>query len=275
MKIAAAFVAAATVATSVSAFAQTDVQVAYWSFNQQALPGGGFGYTADEFPFPAEFGDQAGTALISLEGGILDELDITGGGDEVLRWVQSFSGSDLGSEFGEPSGGSLAIQGGTDTLNNGSQIILSFDGTGLEDLELEFDARRTSTGFNQIVIELFDGDSLLTTIEAGLDLTTTFAEQFYFINELNGVADARIVVTLNGATSSSGNVRTDNWYISGDRVGTGCRADLDGDGELTLFDFLQFQNLFDSGDLAADFDGDGELTLFDFLAFQNEFDAGC
>jgi len=55
----------------------------------------------------------------------------------------------------------------------------------------------------------------------------------------------------------------------------GCRPDLDGDGELTLFDFLAFQNLFDAGDLAADFDGDGELTIFDFLAFQNAFDAGC
>ena len=54
-----------------------------------------------------------------------------------------------------------------------------------------------------------------------------------------------------------------------------CRADIDGDGELTLFDFLAFQNLFDAGDLQADFDGDGALTLFDFLAFQNEFDAGC
>lgn len=54
-----------------------------------------------------------------------------------------------------------------------------------------------------------------------------------------------------------------------------CRVDLDGDGELTLFDFLAFQNFFDTGDLIADFDGDGELTLFDFLAFQNEFDAGC
>ena len=58
-------------------------------------------------------------------------------------------------------------------------------------------------------------------------------------------------------------------------VDAACRADLDSDGELTLFDFLAYQNLFDGGDLAADFDGDGELTLFDFLAFQNEFDAGC
>ncbi|MFI4917811.1 MAG: GC-type dockerin domain-anchored protein [Phycisphaerales bacterium JB060] len=60
----------------------------------------------------------------------------------------------------------------------------------------------------------------------------------------------------------------------GDTTG-GCRADLDGDGDLTIFDFLQFQNLFDAGDLTADFDGDGTLTIFDFLAFQNEFDAGC
>ena len=57
--------------------------------------------------------------------------------------------------------------------------------------------------------------------------------------------------------------------------GTACAADFDGDGELTLFDFLAFQNAFDAGDAAADFDGDGSLTLFDFLAFQNAFDAGC
>jgi hypothetical protein len=54
-----------------------------------------------------------------------------------------------------------------------------------------------------------------------------------------------------------------------------CVADCDGDGDLTLFDFLCFQNQFDAGDLAADLDGDGVLTLFDFLAFQNAFDAGC
>ena len=54
-----------------------------------------------------------------------------------------------------------------------------------------------------------------------------------------------------------------------------CRADLDLDGELTIFDFLAFQNLFDSGSTWADFDYDGALTIFDFLAFQNAFDAGC
>ncbi|MEQ8843608.1 MAG: GC-type dockerin domain-anchored protein [Phycisphaerales bacterium] len=54
-----------------------------------------------------------------------------------------------------------------------------------------------------------------------------------------------------------------------------CPPDYDGDGELTIFDFLMFFNLFQDGDLAADFDGDGVLTIFDFLAFQNAFQDGC
>ncbi|MFG0282862.1 MAG: GC-type dockerin domain-anchored protein [Phycisphaerales bacterium JB039] len=54
-----------------------------------------------------------------------------------------------------------------------------------------------------------------------------------------------------------------------------CDPDLDGDGDLTFFDFLAFGNLFSAGDLRADFDDSGALDLFDFLAFQTAFDAGC
>ncbi|MEO1008646.1 MAG: GC-type dockerin domain-anchored protein [Planctomycetota bacterium] len=54
-----------------------------------------------------------------------------------------------------------------------------------------------------------------------------------------------------------------------------CVADLDLDGSLDLFDFLEFQTLFDAGNLVADLDFDGELTIFDFLAFQTAFDSGC
>ena len=49
-------------------------------------------------------------------------------------------------------------------------------------------------------------------------------------------------------------------------------ADLDRDGELTIFDFLLFQSLFAAGDPAADIDLDGSFTIFDFLAFQTLFD---
>ncbi len=54
-----------------------------------------------------------------------------------------------------------------------------------------------------------------------------------------------------------------------------CVADFDGDGSLTIFDFLAYQNAFDAGDFCADLDGDTRLTIFDFLAFQNEFASGC
>ncbi|MEO1008671.1 MAG: GC-type dockerin domain-anchored protein [Planctomycetota bacterium] len=64
-------------------------------------------------------------------------------------------------------------------------------------------------------------------------------------------------------------------YVEDTLLGSTCAADMDGDGVLTLFDFLAFQNAFDAGDPIADFDGDGSLTLFDFLAFQNAFGAGC
>jgi hypothetical protein len=55
----------------------------------------------------------------------------------------------------------------------------------------------------------------------------------------------------------------------------GCTADIDGDGELTVFDQIAFMNAFEHGHPWADVDGDGTPTLFDFLAFLNAFDAGC
>ncbi|MEQ8843507.1 MAG: GC-type dockerin domain-anchored protein [Phycisphaerales bacterium] len=64
-------------------------------------------------------------------------------------------------------------------------------------------------------------------------------------------------------------------FIFGEPVFLPCFADQDRDGSLTIFDFLAFQNNFDSGDLAADCDGNGVLELWDFLCFQNGFDAGC
>jgi hypothetical protein len=54
-----------------------------------------------------------------------------------------------------------------------------------------------------------------------------------------------------------------------------CYADCDGDGALTIFDFLCFQNKFEVRDLAADCDLDGRWTIFDFLCFQNRFSSGC
>lgn len=54
-----------------------------------------------------------------------------------------------------------------------------------------------------------------------------------------------------------------------------CDADCDMDGELTILDFVCFQNLFAGGDLGADCDGNGELNILDFVCYQAAFVKGC
>ena len=56
---------------------------------------------------------------------------------------------------------------------------------------------------------------------------------------------------------------------------TACVADCDGDGSLTIFDFLCYQNAFAAGETSADCDGDGSLTAADYACFQATFMAGC
>jgi len=54
-----------------------------------------------------------------------------------------------------------------------------------------------------------------------------------------------------------------------------CEADVDGNGELDVFDFLDFQNWFTSGDDRADCDANGRLDVFDFLCFADLYARGC
>jgi len=58
-------------------------------------------------------------------------------------------------------------------------------------------------------------------------------------------------------------------------AGRGCVADFNGDGALSVLDFVAFQGAFSSGDESADVNGDGALNVLDFVAFQAEFEAGC
>lgn len=73
----------------------------------------------------------------------------------------------------------------------------------------------------------------------------------------------------------------DNWQTSSAYVAfqlewlLSCSADLDQDGDLTVFDFIEFQNLFAASDVRADVFYDGRFDIFDFLAFFNQFEGGC
>ncbi|UYV12759.1 MAG: hypothetical protein NCW75_00370 [Phycisphaera sp.] len=98
-----------------------------------------------------------------------------------------------------------------------------------------------------------------------------FWYEAYLPGDMVDLVNQQTLSTIIRRHTSIGEEIGDNAFMAPPR----CLADLDEDGELTIFDFLAFQTLFDQGDLRADFDGDGMLSIFDFLVFQNAFDAGC
>jgi hypothetical protein len=116
------------------------------------------------------------------------------------------------------------------------------------------------------------GDELVPGLES-------FALNVYF-----DLGTPAIVMSGTGRVIANGQ-EWDNWDVaSGIDVARaqiewllGCPADLDGDGGTTVFDFLEFQNRFDSGGATgfADFYYDGRLDVFDFLEFLSLFEASC
>ena len=117
----------------------------------------------------------------------------------------------------------------------------------------------------------FDGDALAGPIDQAA-LRNWVYDNDGGSNDADGLKNGRVTI---------GDAPYGYWVFDLDADGLvrhedlstyGPRADLDGDGVLTVFDFLAFQNLFDAGDLRADFDLSVTLDIFDFLAFQNAFD---
>jgi len=120
------------------------------------------------------------------------------------------------------------------------------------------------------------GTSMATPHVAGVVGLVRSANPGLTRTEVQAILEATAVdLGAPGFDPVFGHGRVDAYEAVLAATGGPCAADFDGDGELTLFDFLAFQSAFDAGEAAADFDGDGELTLFDFLAFQSAFDAGC
>jgi len=184
--------------------------VANWGFNNQGLDGGGFGFQVSDFPQNAD----VGSGMFTIGNFNSDD---TGG---VYNWVQSFAGTTTLSIDGV-SGGSFAFQGAAneDVTNNGAQATFAFDGTNWDALSIDFARRGTSTGFNLLTIEIFDGGSSLGVVDtiAGAQ-SSTWTSNNYDLSALDGVADASIVFTFDGASSNTGNNRLDNVTISGTAV---------------------------------------------------------
>ena len=57
--------------------------------------------------------------------------------------------------------------------------------------------------------------------------------------------------------------------------GAGCPADCNGDGELSVLDFVCFQGEWQNQTAAGDCNGDGQYSILDFVCYQGQFQQGC
>ena len=152
----------------------------------------------------------------------------------------------------QPQGGSTPeMVFGTGITVGGDRIVVGAQRAGEERAGAAFEFRRTDQWRPRSVIESPVQD---------------FGQDFGTGMSLDG--DELLI----GAPSLTFRGRTPDSRV---HVFTFCAADFDGDRELSIFDFLEFQTLFADMDLAADLDGDGALTIFDFLRFQSAFGDGC
>lgn len=156
--------------------------------------------------------------------------------------------------------------------------VLELVAPGVDILSCLWDEDVGRTAEDHSVYTLSSGTSMATPHVAGV-AALVFAAGIEDANR-NGRVNDEVRDRLNATAIDLGARGRDDDFGYGmvdarAALGVLCKGDLDGDGELTIFDFLAFQNLFDAGSRVADFDGDFQLTIFDFLAFQNAFDAGC
>ena len=213
-----------------------------------------------------------------------DELLVLSGADRRLilldqdRTIRRSDQVPIGAPLlGDGSVTVNPIDGSEWIASTGSATLtkLTRDGVGRPSI----DAQPTLPGVDEPTAVQFDDFGFLHVVDAGVIRAFEPGLRGAWISAdtpLNGEPSGPIFRIGRGRTNHTPDLDDINRLPPVPGVGEeDCRADLDIDGELTIFDFLEFQNLFDSGSTWADFDFDGQLTIFDFLAFQNEFDAGC
>lgn len=166
----------------------------------------------------ANFGDQATTAMLFADG--------TNGSSE---WVQAgelnaFSGTTVNDpREGDDifSGMSYCLIGGTSVSANGKSIVVKFSMSALQDAELTYATRwSSSTAFNSHQWAWsIDGVNFTDFGTNTAPSSTTFSVKTLDLSgiaQINGVPSVYLRLTVDGATSNTSNNRLDNIVIRAD-----------------------------------------------------------
>jgi hypothetical protein len=252
-RVATLFLAATFVAFGFATVANADI-IAGWDQNSNANPDhpSGFGFYATDFPQPNDHGPASASHDPA-------NFDSSVDGNNVLLFVQSFSGTTNNDLASAGAGGSFSFQGGQDPggigdwSNNGAQSVFSVPTTGYTDILVSWSQRGTATGFNSRVFEYSsDGGTNWTDVGAYTHTDATPASagalgstfktvqlDLSAVSALNNNSDVMLRITYDGASSSTGNNRWDNFYVEGTLIPEPSSVVLLGIAAFGLFGFAR------------------------------------
>ena len=171
--------------------------------------------------------------LLSADGGVLQGTTVLTTTAAVVN-VVSFGGTITNANAGDVSGAALAIQAGTNNVNNGTSLILKATanaGTTLSALSFSFAGQRTGTGFNSYQLAYSVNGGVFTDFDSAFDLdrggngfagfgngTTAVASSIraFDLSSIGSrIETVSLRLTYTGATTSAANFRLDNLQLNG------------------------------------------------------------
>lgn len=130
------------------------------------------------------------------------------------------SGTTNNARQGDIAGQAVSLQGGSGVANNGRNITFSVSTVGFSNILVSFATQGTSTGFNSNQFQYsLDGINFIDFGSPYVPATTFGAVPLVFslaaIAGLNDNPNAAFRIVFNGATSSTGTNRIDNFVVEG------------------------------------------------------------
>jgi len=130
------------------------------------------------------------------------------------------AGTTNNARLGDPAGQALSLQGGSSNANNGRNITVSVNTTGFANILVSFATQGTTTGFNNNQFQYsLDGVTFVDFGSPYIPLAAFGLLPIVFdlstIPGLNNNLNAAFRIVFNGATTSTGNNRIDNFVVEG------------------------------------------------------------
>ncbi len=134
--------------------------------------------------------------------------------------ITFLSGTTFLASMGDPAGLALTIPGGPNLQNNGSFIEIHVSTLGFENVHISWAWQRSDTGFNDDIIqESFDGTTFQGFSFAAIQTNFFGGHDASGAGSLfNNNPTFAVRITLNGATSETGNIRFDNIVVTGTQI---------------------------------------------------------